>query len=342
MTTHACVSDNHIKYNTVVAFDLDVLLPFHRNDEFLPRAIESLAEAKGVKFHAILVDDREDKSINYLKSFAKLSSYQIIETSGNTGYGHSLQLASEYITSDCVALFNSDDLMHPDRFKIQMKHLLHSDINFTKMIRIGRNGRRKRSLTGTLESDKFCILYLLLGSYGANASWCARSSWWNENIFFDNFESLDWRIALKTFKKSVVTYSPEELYFYRKHGNQVTNYKKLSRDALQIIYNSWLDLCLELGLPTYSYNVFSMLALPWNRENSIEMNQYLDAVSEIKLLSKTYDFRIQSDIASLINRRSILALRSRGGLKSKATLGINGVSSIKGIVEDTVRNGFLG
>ena len=183
MTPHACVSDNHIKYNTAMSFDLDVLLPFHRNDEFLPRAIESLAEAKGVKFNVILVDDREDKTISYLKSFAKLSSFQIVETSGNTGYGHSLQLASKYISSDCVALFNSDDLMHPDRFKIQMKYLSHSDINFTKMIRVDGKGRRKRSLAGTLESDKFCILYLLLGSYGANATWCAKSSWWKENTF---------------------------------------------------------------------------------------------------------------------------------------------------------------
>ena len=114
---------------------LDILFPFHRNDNFFIEALNSILESKFKDYRLILIDDTIENStkINFDFLTKKEIDYIYLRTPGNVGYGYSLKKGTEYIEAPFVALMNSDDCIHPERFSIQMEFIKDSDLNFCKM-----------------------------------------------------------------------------------------------------------------------------------------------------------------------------------------------------------------
>ena len=315
--------------------DIDLLLPFHKLDKYFDEAISSLELVKRISINVILIDDRVDKSksLSHIKN--RLKNYQIVETRGGIGYGLALEIGSKYIQSNAVALFNSDDLVHPDRFFKQLDELESSELNFTKLQRF--KGRFKSSsLIGEMNAKFYSPMYLLLGSYGANASWCMRSEWWRRNAFFDNENCLDWRIALSSFKDSKVSYLDEALYFYRKHNDQVTSNKYLSRKQLQPLYESWNYFAISFGMPSSSFENFSTLALPWNSSEKIDIQDLKFTVKEVLNSVKSENPNLYADFLRLIQRRYILAIRQHYSYMQKIHLALNGSPQILNLSKDII------
>ena len=286
--------------------DLDVLMPFHREDTYLDEAIASLGSATGVKFRVIFIDDRVGRKKNVLKKFNEIKNYELLKTQGGEGYGEALRLGTAAIQSEVVALFNSDDLMHPERFKQQILCLEKSELCITRMMRIDSRGRKSRSLLGDIRSNSYNSKFLLLGSYGANASWCMRKDWWIKNSFFDSQECLDWRIALKSFDKTSISYISEPMYFYRKHRNQVTANRHIDRSRFDKVYNSWLEFALRCGLPESTREIFEVMALPWAGSYKSKYEQQCEWTRKLLLLPLE-DRKIQDNLISLISRRMLIA-----------------------------------
>lgn len=297
--------------------DLDVILPFHKFDLYFEQALDSLFNSRGVSLKAILIDDRVDKSKKIHNLLQKYKNYEIVETDGGIGYGKALSLGSKISKSEVLALFNSDDLMHPDRLRKQIEALEKNSINFTKITRIDHRNNARKSLAGELSSQKYSAFFLLLGSYGANASWCMTREWWEKNSFFDSADCLDWRIALKTFDRSLVGYLPEPLYFYRQHPNQSTANNSLSPAEMQVVYQEWLSFMERLNLGLYSYDTFSILAMPWNNRNSVNNQEIFKAREALLGYAKNIESPGFRDAKFLIDRRMIFALRSKSNLKTK-------------------------
>jgi glycosyltransferase involved in cell wall biosynthesis len=291
--------------------DLDVLLPFHRVDQYLVDSISSLENSKGVSINLILIDDRKDKSVKLGSIFRGLTSYNIVPTSGGVGYGRALEIGSKFLSADVVALHNSDDLVHPSRFRTQIRLLEESDLCLTGIKRVNAQGRGIRSLAGEFNPESYDPRSLLLGSYGANATWCMTQDWWKRNSFFDDKDCLDWRIALNAFVGSSISYTPEELYFYRKHSGQGTAVRSKSFDELSIVYREWSKYANLFGLGEYSYSCFLVFAVPWvspHLWDPVELKQFKNQILSLYSEGDTYMTPI---IKSLIRRRFLYALRSK-------------------------------
>lgn len=297
--------------------DLDVLLPFHRSDKFLEDAVYSLSKSQGVSLNVILIDDRIDKSKNLRKLFQNFEHYKVVETFGGLGYGKSLEVGSKSLESDVVALFNSDDLVDPLRFRKQLIQLNRSDLSITNMQRISEANAKCRSLAGKMTAETYNQVFLLLGSYGANATWCARREWWDHNVFFDSLESLDWRIALTSFQNTVISYLPENLYFYRKHINQITANKSIKQKDLFPIFDLWEKLARDLGLGSFSYDTFSIFALPWNKSVKINFDELQSFVSQIQKYLYGVDQDVSKNVQQLIARRFLFAIQNSGRISDK-------------------------
>ena len=125
-------------------------------------------------------------------------------------------------------------------------------------------------LLGINTSKVYHPLFLILGSYGADATWLMRSDWWRQNAFFDGYDCLDWRIALASFPKSEVFYCDQTLYFYRVHSDQSTNPKKRVSD-LQLTYLLWRSLGIQYGLEGLTEAVFYSMAAPWATKPQINL-----------------------------------------------------------------------
>jgi glycosyltransferase involved in cell wall biosynthesis len=317
-----------------VVMDLDVLLPFHRVDKYFKDAIDSLSNTQGVSFNVILIDDRLDKSVNILKMFSPLKNFIIVETEGQQGYGLALKAGTAHIKADSVALFNSDDLMHPLRFKKQLQKLENSDLNFTKMNRINSLSKQTISLAGEICSSNYDSIYLIFGSYGANATWCMKSTWWHENAFFDNKACLDWRIALNTFYKTNISFIQEYLYSYRKHDKQVTYEKNVSHSDMLPVLNAWNDFLATQNLPSYSFETFLSIGAPWITSSplsKIEIKKfYMDVSNQLPAVSS----EVANDVRSLIQKRMIFSLRAKSDISLKMWLAFNGKQQIPSITRD--------
>jgi len=313
--------------------DLDVILPFHRIDKFLVEALESIGNSVEVEFRLILVDDRvdQDNKIHpFLKQFRRV---EYVKTQGGMGYGAALETGTQFIAADVVALFNSDDLVDSRRFVNQVRNLDKFDISVTSMKRIDENGRSTSSLMGQLGCKTFDPIFLVLGSYGANATWCMRKEWWQNNAFFDSDECLDWRIALRSFKNSEIHYSSEELYFYRKHSLQKTKQKKIPIERMWPVYLEWEKFWKSFDLPVVPYEAFNFLATPWNNGcdyGQLQINEITDALnSAASSLPKI----ISAEVSSLLRQRYLFALNTESSVLTSMRFLLHGIPGIPRLIK---------
>ena len=290
---------------------LDVLLPFHRNDEFLSQAIQCFNQSDFKDLNLILIDDRKDDSSEIKLLDELLIRFNLIRTSGAVGYGQALKLASSVVTSQYVALMNSDDLFSPKRFRVQLDSIGSSDLSICKMKRINSAGKTSRSLIKDISIRQFDPIYLLFGAYGANATWLSTSEWWQKEVFFDSYSALDWRIALKTFNSTKIEYVSEDLYSYRRHKRQVTGSQNSFKDE-NLVYSEWNKFSfLNFGL-NFSQSLFKMMATPWQSPSAFdwdEVSYFMETVQK-----SSFPMEIKDQLMELIARRLLLALRNQKNL----------------------------
>jgi len=317
--------------------DLDVLLPFHRNDRYLAEAVDSLCNSSFQKFRVIAIDDRVDQSRDVTYLFKKLGKFDLLRTTGGRGYGRALELGTTAVEASYLALFNSDDVNHRLRFEKQVVSLENSDISITSFKRITSRGKSSSSYAGSISSTAYSPLFLLLGSYGANATWCMRKEWWLKNAFFDESENLDWRIALSSFRNSTISFINEPLYYYRKHSSQITATKNINPERMNVVFEKWRSFAEIYGLPRNTRAIFDAFATPWMAGESLTPEEINIWASAVKGASLNFDSEIQSDLMSLIQRRYLFAVRnSKNSLSSRIIFAIKGSPQIFPLVRETL------
>jgi glycosyltransferase involved in cell wall biosynthesis len=290
---------------------LDVLLPFHRNDEYLTQAINCFNKSVFKDLNLILIDDREGDT-SEIKQLDTLGiQFNLIKTSGGVGYGEALKLGSKLITSPYVALMNSDDLFSPKRFRVQLESIGSSDLSICKMKRINDAGQSSQSLIKDLSTQHFDPIYLLFGAYGANATWLSTSEWWQNKVFFDSHSALDWRIALKTFNTTKIRYISEDLYSYRRHKRQVTGSQNSFLDE-DLVYSQWNEFSLLNFGSSFSLSLFRTIATPWQLSSIIDWDEMKFFMETAKM--SNYSQQIKNQLLELIARRLLLALRNQKNL----------------------------
>jgi hypothetical protein len=289
---------------------VDVLLPFHIDNLYLYECLSSLESSNGVSIRLLLIDDRENQSSEIDLKGRVFKDLLYLKTAGGLGYGRSLELGSSYIESDHVALMNSDDIIHPDKFLKQISMLDKSELSITKMCRIDSRGRKIPSISGDIHSKNYDPLFLILGAYGANATWCMRREWWEKNAIFDSNECLDWRIALKSFGKSKISYTEEPLYFYRKHSLQVTSNRSISPEKMSIVYEFWSAFTENYGLPEVSYSVFNLIATPWNSRGTSFEADFHEFDLSLRRTVRQLEPEIRTSFLEILARRNLFAMRN--------------------------------
>ncbi len=315
--------------------DIDVILPFHKLDSYFELALDSLMMSQNVKLRLVLVDDTPAQNFDPTNLISRYSKIELVRTGGGQGYGVALREGSKFIESEAVALFNSDDLVSPSRFLKQLRALDSADLSITSMQRISESGKKSSSLTGEVFSKEFDPIYLLFGSYGANATWAARQNWWKENSFFDSAECLDWRIGLQTFLHTKIHWNSEKLYFYRRHKGQVTSRKQLSDQSMDPVYDSWKAFGAHFGLQELSRSVFKMIATPWLHNEIFSSKDLTNATKELLELVSKKDLEIYTNVNCLIKRRYVnFSLHSNVNYKVRSNFLFKGLTEIPSIFKD--------
>ncbi len=302
--------------------EISVLLPFHLENDFLWDAIDSVCSSVEVDFQLILIDDCkfpsriEDFLAN--RSYAKV---KLVRNKGIHGYGPALLAGKNYCDGNYVALMNSDDLMDPERLVKQLCALrdTNSDVCITKMRQISSSGKTILPILSDFQTKEFSLLYLLLGSYGANATWLMTRDWFEENFVFDSFDLLDWRIALSAFPDSKLTYIDEQLYTYRKHDLQGTKNRNLDDliIPLQEAFELWKKLAGDMNTNLFEIYEFNFLALAFLDLGSITYDQVKTIAYKIDSLKGKIDDEIFNEIQRLFHVRVVVNIRNGKDLIDK-------------------------
>jgi glycosyltransferase involved in cell wall biosynthesis len=303
--------------------NVDVILPFNKVDEYLPLAIKSVFASVGVQVRLILIDDRLDSS----GSIPDLPGQNVvILRTAERGYGNAISLGLRKVSSEFFALMNADDLVHPNRLNHQIRDLLktNSELSVGRVIKFNNSGIVVSQKLGNLRSRTYSSEALLLGAYGADATWCGRTSvikaW-----AFSVKPATDWITALNHFEHTQITYSSSAIYFYRQHASQVTKSKSYSRNAFQDVYPSWAALCQRLNLSVLDEDTSVLVAAPWATSTK-PSNEKVTA--SINWLNSFQDFT-HHRYSNLVNRRMLFLLRNSTDIKGFSPLEF--FSALKGL-----------
>jgi hypothetical protein len=294
---------------------VDVLLPFHNLNSLLIDAINSVLDSQAITLRIVLINDTcEELTLDDL-AISRHSGHELIITPPGfkSGYGKSLDRAKAWLDSEYVGLMNSDDLVDPTKFNKQIQQLSagNFDISITQMKRIDVRNRVSTSIFANSEPLEYSPFFLLLGSYGANATWTMR-----REIFcrleLDTKACLDWRLALANFSNLNIAYLPEPLYFYRRHSSQTTN-SPLTGEQIQDVYIAWTQFALLNGVKLSTMSQFISLATPWGRFWKLDSQEILEGIYEVLRVTSGFPISSQIAIRRILERRMILSFMSMKG-----------------------------
>ena len=103
---------------------ISIIMPCYNASKYVREAIDSVLAQTHTDFEFIIMDDCstddtwdiiQSYTDNRIKAYRKDENLKIVKTR-NKGFTHA--------TGEYIAIFDSDDVCHPDRFKRQLEHLL--------------------------------------------------------------------------------------------------------------------------------------------------------------------------------------------------------------------------
>ena len=247
-------------------YNVDVVLPFHQENEFLHEAINSIAESKKARVRLILVDSR---SMNLQGQKLRIPSqlkFIHVNVGEKRNYPNAINVGLKNLKSEFFALMNSDDLVHPERLYRQIMQLEEdkADICVCRIQKFtGKNSRNViPPLAGNIRYNSFNYINLFIGAYGADATLLGRSDVIKKHqLKFPLVEHADWFFALANYKVLKVSVLNFTGYFYRMHRNQITRSEKYTKPNKNLILFIQQNL-LSYGFNRYPMKILQAMAMP--------------------------------------------------------------------------------
>lgn len=210
---------NEVKNNPLISIGI----PFYNAEKYLTFAIQSVLCQSYRNWELILVDDGSiDNSLEIAKRFAnKDQRIRVICDGENKKLPYRLNQLIEESKGEFIARMDADDIMHPNRLKIQLKFLLKNpliDLLSTGLVSIDGNNRLcgfrgVNSITTELSTSfSFPIIHPTI---------MARREWYLRNLYsLDYPRAEDFELWCRTYKKNdlKIAILPDLLLFYREFG----------------------------------------------------------------------------------------------------------------------------
>jgi len=140
---------------------VSVIMSVYNQDKikFVDESVKSILSQTYPDFELVLVDDglTENDLINYLESLAHSDKrVKLLHNQNNEGLAYSMNRAIENSSGLFLARMDADDVMHPDRLKMQVKFLnKHSDIDVvgTFQLEIDEDGNKLNEVRFPTDHD---------------------------------------------------------------------------------------------------------------------------------------------------------------------------------------------
>ena len=210
-----------------IDIDIDIIIPFHIENELLQLAIKSALESTGVSTRLILVNDT---GLPISRSHFPMRSHDVLVLTETRGYSSALTRGILEVSSKSVAFLDSDDTIHPKKLSIQFRKLVEENLDLVSstLVKVDNFGNPfpRRTLLGEVPRENLNPFdLLLLGAHGADSSMLIKSdllkaSWSVHSKFPSVYADYGWFWTLPGDVKT--GHSPEAIYYYRAHSAQMS------------------------------------------------------------------------------------------------------------------------
>lgn len=209
---------NNSKYITIG-------ISFYNDEKYLSLAIQSIIMQSFEHWELILVDDGStDSSLRIARYFEGVDDrIRVISDGENRKLPVRLNQIIKEANNNYIARMDADDIIHPDRLKIQMDFLEanpHFDLVSTGVVSIDNNNNvyGYRNVSEIISNfEKVEKSYPIV-----HASILARKSWYTRNLYDENRpRSQDYELWCRAVSNQdlKIAILPDLLYYYREEGN---------------------------------------------------------------------------------------------------------------------------
>ncbi|MFI8146666.1 glycosyltransferase family 2 protein [Acinetobacter sp. ABJ_C5_2] len=225
---------------------VSVAIPIYNAENFLSDAIQSVINQSFKEWELILVDDGStDRSLKIAKEFEKKDSrIKVISDGLNLKLPTRLNQIISLSKYEFIARMDADDIMHPDRLKIQYDFLINNDFDLVSSslysIDIKNNIIGKRIIESPVT-----IQSLLNGNNQiVHPTLLAKKSWYLRNRYDQKSERAeDYELWLRSIlnRDLKIKVLPEPLLYYREVGNLTKEKLLLSYKTTNYIYKKFKE-----------------------------------------------------------------------------------------------------
>ena len=221
---------------------VEVIIPFHRIDEYLVAALDSIRLSENVDVRIVAINDT---GVSVDRSQLKLTKTDVLIETSVRGYINALKVGVEASREKYVSFLDSDDLIHPEKLFRQVQMLRSKDLDFVSCGIQKINSRNQLShsgsLLGVIPRTVNAKELWIIGSHGADSTILCngdllREHWVNHRKFESHFADFGWALSLP--KHLRFGHIEENLYFYRSHSAQISKSPSLG-DSWRTIYPLW-------------------------------------------------------------------------------------------------------
>lgn len=203
---------------------ISIGIPFYNAEDYIADSIRSVINQSFKEWELILIDDGStDRSLDIAHNFAEIDSrIRVISDGHNKKLPFRLNQIIEEAKFSYIARMDADDLIHPDRLKIQFEFLEKNksfDLVSSSMISIN-NKNEIKGIRGVniifTDFSKIKRHYPIV-----HASILVRKEWYLRNKYNTNMSrSQDFELWCRTISNNDLNMAviPDILYYYREEG----------------------------------------------------------------------------------------------------------------------------
>lgn len=199
-------------------------IPFYNAEKYLKFAIQSVIAQSYKNWELILIDDgSSDSSLKIAQEFAQRDGrIRVIYDGQNKKLPSRLNQLIQESKGDFIARMDADDIMYPDRLKIELSFLIehqHYDLVSGGIVSIDH----KNNVIGMRAVNKLITINKDSGSYPiVHPTVMARKDWYLRNLYsLDYPRAEDYELWCRTSSVDDLRIAilPNILLFYREFGN---------------------------------------------------------------------------------------------------------------------------
>lgn len=203
---------------------ISIGIPFYNAEKYLAFAIQSVIAQSYENWELILVDDgSSDNSLEIAQDFAlKDARIRVICDGKNRKLPYRLNQLIIESKGDFIARMDADDIMHPERLKIELSFLIENqdyDLVSGGIVSIDH----KNNVTGVRTVNKLVTIDKDSKSYPiVHPTVMARRDWYLRNLYsLDYPRAEDYELWCRTSSADdlKIAILPNILLFYREFGN---------------------------------------------------------------------------------------------------------------------------